>query len=123
MRQLCDTSLKEFKCKFFEVEQLDEEQLKSYGMVKQEDEFMNEANFYNEWPYGRAVIANKENTIVILVNKEEHLEIKFKMEDVDFTLFIQRYIELMSKIEDASKFAFDTKIGYATALGLNMNYF
>jgi hypothetical protein len=57
-------------------------------MVKQDDEFMNEANFYNEWPFGRAVISNPKDTIVILINKEEHLEIKFKMEDVDFTLFI-----------------------------------
>jgi protein-arginine kinase len=92
-------------------------------MLKDDDEFMNEANFYNEWPDGRAVISDPKKNIIILINKEEHLEITFKMEDVDYNLFIQKYIELMSKIEDVSKFAFDTKIGYATALGKNMNKF
>jgi protein-arginine kinase len=57
-------------------------------MEETTDEFLMASNLYSDWPEGRAVIINPKKTVKILINKHEHLDITFIMEDVDFTLFI-----------------------------------
>jgi hypothetical protein len=53
-----------------------------------EHEFMDSSEVFEDWPKGRAVISDSNQKVTILVNREDHLEIRFKMEDVDFTIFL-----------------------------------
>lgn len=119
----------DINCKFYNLDNTkalkkeEKAEIDSIGMTKNGDTFIEACGLTADWPKGRGIIKNKENTIVIKINNLDHLEIKFSMENTGLSKFLDRYLSFMSKIEENHHFVKDNKIGYATAMPKQANHF
>jgi len=100
-----------------------DENMKNF--LKNKNSFFSSCGFYRDFPDGRMLYTNKNRTISILSNVEDHLKFslnaKEEKENNTFEIKnLQEYFEFLSKISENVEFAFDGNLGFVNSLIENL---
>lgn len=92
--------------------------------LKEKNPFFSACGFYRDFPDGRVFYSNKNRTISINTNLEDHLKFILKAkenEEKNFELKnLQEYFEFINKLSDNLLFSFDSNLGYVNSLIENL---
>jgi hypothetical protein len=82
-----------------------------------EDNFLNLADVYSQWPDDRMIYLNLDSRLLFLINEEDHFKMKLNMNAPNkMTKYLLNYFEFLESIEKRADFAMHPNFGY-----LNMN--
>jgi hypothetical protein len=87
--------------------------------------FFSSCGFYRDFPDGRIFYTNKNKSITILSNVEDHIKFVLKAEeDIENNNFdiknLQEYFEFLNKTTEAINFSYDSNLGYLNSLIENL---
>lgn len=77
-------------------------------------------NACNFWPVGRGVFRNKDNTLVVWVNHQEHMAIVSKQNGSNLGAALDRLNSCLKALEGKLRFAYDDHLGYLASCPSNL---
>jgi hypothetical protein len=85
--------------------------------------FYRSCGFYRDWPDGRFIYVNNEQTLTLMVNEEDHLKIIQRVDDsskVNKVKNLLNYFDLLDRLQNKLNFCFDENLGYLNSFVNNL---
>ena len=91
-----------------------EQLINDHVLYKEDDRFLKAANASRFWPTGRGIFYNKDRTIIVWVNEEDHVRIISLQQGADLASVYSNWIKVTQALSDRMEFSRDSKYGYLT---------
>jgi hypothetical protein len=91
--------------------------------ISEQNPFFRSCGFYRDWPDGRFIYVNNNNTLSLVINEEDHIRLTQKSENEMNPKFVKHlinYFDLIEKLGSILNFSFDDYLGYLTSLPNNL---
>jgi creatine kinase len=85
--------------KFENISESDKKAIAPITFTKNEEKFNLASNAHNDWPSGRGLFSNKDQTFYIHANNYDHMEITFIKENISVQEFLDRFMDILAQIQ------------------------
>ena len=89
-------------------------------LFKEGDKFQSAAGLNRDWPAGRGIFHNNDNSFLVWINKEDHLRIISMQKGADILSVFRKLCLASAEIEMTTEFAHDDHLGYVSACPSNL---